>query len=336
MTYEGARALAIVSAKPERVTGRFSHSSTGKPVTIGLIVEFAGKLASAGATSGLRSGQGIEERDCHVSLFSHGPCRELSGEAVALHAEARRMHWRVTVTNEHGFAVASVQIDYAVTENANPTNAADRQNGGEGIASGQAEGTPLPEPSQGDKRREHIAAAAADVIARKGFANATMREIADAAGMHVPTMYQYVGSKDEMLELVYSWTMATVRTDVDAATASYTTATEKIRATISATIDKGDRFRHRIGVLNRELRSLSPQARTRVLAEYRKLILQIANVVKEGIDGGEFRQVEPEVVANLIDAACDIWPLRQFAVGQFGVDLFRREIGDLIVQAIRK
>jgi AcrR family transcriptional regulator len=326
-------AFAIVSAKADRVTGRLSHSSAGRPLSFGLAVEFAGRLVSAGAALNLRAGQTIEERDCHASLFSSLATKELSGEAIAQFAEDRRTNWRVTILNEDGAAIAAVQFDYAVVDVA--VESGGQQNG----AVQTSAGSPDPgrvEPTQGDKRREHIAAAAADVIARKGFANATMREIADAARMHVPTMYQYDGSKDEMLELVYSWTMATVRTDVDAATVNYATAGEKIRATIDATIDKGDRFRHRIGVLNRELRSLSPQARTRVLAEYRKLILQIAGLVREGIESGEFRKVEPEIVANLIDGACDIWPLRQFAVGQFGVDLFRREIGDLVLNALRK
>ena len=52
------------------------------------------------------------------------------------------------------------------------------------------------------ERYEGILKAACDVIARRGFHQASIREIARAAGLSLAGLYHYVGGKDELLFLV--------------------------------------------------------------------------------------------------------------------------------------
>ena len=54
-----------------------------------------------------------------------------------------------------------------------------------------------------ERRADAVVAAATEVIGRKGFASATMRDIAKAAGMHVPTLYDYFPSKEALLVAIY-------------------------------------------------------------------------------------------------------------------------------------
>jgi AcrR family transcriptional regulator len=311
------------------------------PARLGAQINFASHLAAVAAGLNLEPSREAIEIECHASVFARSKTRELSGEAVVLHGSEARATWQISIRGEGGMPLSAITLTHLLVERASPAS------GSEPYAQAAAPLSPYKTETPArvagteqpttlvEKRREQIAAVACDVIARKGFASATMREIADAAGMHVPTMYQYVSSKDEMLELVYFWTMASVRTDVADATAECTNATEKLRATIKAIVDKGDRFRHRIGVLNRELKSLSPPARDRVLGEYRRLLKQIADLVEEGIASGEFRIVEPEIAANFIEAVCDIWPLRQFTVGHFGLANFENTIVELLLASLR-
>lgn len=330
-------AVTITSATADKVIGRMvvpGLRAEGSP--LGLLTDFASQLASVGAAAMLGPTRAAQEIECRTSLFSRNVAGRLKGEATALFSDGSTMNWQVVVHDEEGKAVCVVGMTYLVVEVDATVSTAPSGLSPDTVEPAPDDTAPPVETmSPADKRREQIAAAAAAVIARKGFGNATMREIADMAGMHVPTMYQYVASKDEMLEQVYIWTMARVRTDVAQATVNSGTATEKLRATIAAIIDKGDRFGRDVGVLNRELKSLSPAARVRVLAEYRKLLLQIAELVSEGISAGEFRPVEPEIAANFVDAVCDIWALRPFAVRQFGRTAFHDEVAELILRGLR-
>jgi AcrR family transcriptional regulator len=185
-----------------------------------------------------------------------------------------------------------------------------------------------------EERREKIAEAASMVIANKGFAASSIREIADAAGMHVPTMYQYVSSKDEVLELVYRWVMRRVRENVDKALVSTQDPRERLRAVTLKLIENNTQGRRDTGVLNRELRSLSKTARARVLDEYVEVVGDISEVISEGVASGEFRPVNPVIIANFIDALCDMWALRQFAIGQYSVEEYREQLLEFIERGL--
>ncbi|HVL56653.1 MAG TPA: TetR family transcriptional regulator, partial [Burkholderiaceae bacterium] len=185
-------------------------------------------------------------------------------------------------------------------------------------------------PSMAEHKRALIAAAACRVIARKGFANATIREIADAADMHVPTLYQYVDSKDEILELVYRMAMDRLQVDIGEAVRGLRSSRDKIRATIDAMVTSCDRNRAMLGVLNRELRSLPAQARTRVLQHYQGFMDRIASLIEEGIARGEFRRVDPNVIANVIDAVADMRALRPFSLDRHELDDYKREVADFV------
>lgn len=177
-----------------------------------------------------------------------------------------------------------------------------------------------------EERREIIARAACNVISKKGFAASSIREIADAAGMHVPTMYQYVGSKDEVLELVYRWVISRVKENIADALSLPVPPKERLIAVTLKLLEDNELTPRHTGVLNRELRSLSKSARGRVLADYAEIMKSVADIIAEGTALGEFHPVNPTITANFIDALCDMWALRQFAVGQFSVEEYRNEI----------
>lgn len=61
------------------------------------------------------------------------------------------------------------------------------------------------------------------------------------------------------------------------------------------------------------------KSRAGVVGEYVEVVGEIADVIAEGVKSGEFGDVNPVIVANFIDALCDMWALRQFAVGDCGV-----------------
>jgi AcrR family transcriptional regulator len=331
----GKDAVGPAASLPPPVTGNVRLTVEEAAAPLGALVPYASRLAWSAIAPRIAADLKAREAGCHASLFRVPPADGvLDAEAVALHQDDTGSSWHVVFRDPAREIVATVSVSYVFAPRgaeagvgADPVTVADEPS--------QKEFASKTTIAPADHRREQIAAAAAEVIARKGFASATMREIADAAGMHVPTMYQYVASKDAMLELVYRHIMAQVRIDAAEAAAHFETASDRLRATIAALVDKGDRYRRGIGVLNRELKSLSPEARRRVLADYAKLIGQLADLIAEGVASGEFRPVNPVIAANFVEATCDIWPLRQFAVQRFGQAAFRTEVEELILGSLR-
>jgi AcrR family transcriptional regulator len=73
-------------------------------------------------------------------------------------------------------------------------------------------------PSEGyEAQREHILRAAAEVFARSGFDAASMRDVADAAGLSVAGLYHYFRSKDAVMEGLIDRAASGPRTGIAAA-----------------------------------------------------------------------------------------------------------------------
>lgn len=254
-------------------------------------------------------------------------CDTVEGEAVLIEARGPLWVWQCDLRAAGGGDLARITCRYLA-------RSSDR-------TAPDATDTPAPDTAAPDTRaqaqaaraarlladrREAIAAAACQVIADKGFAAASMREIAEVAGMHVPTMYQYVRSKEEVLELVYHWVFERIRRNVTPALDADLPAREKLLGVVASLVANNGAMPREAGVLNRELRSLSRAARHRVLDDYAGIVDGIARIIADGVAEGQFRPVDPHLTANFIDALCDIWSLRQFAIGRFSEAEFKSEI----------
>lgn len=349
-SYAGWLGLSVVQRTPERVQGEMRvsprHRDEAGNVHLGVVLGFAQELAGIGTRLNAASGVAAPS-DAKTLLFIPSATAALGGEAVPLHRDdAGGMLWQTTVYDAELKPIAIVAQQIMLRCAPAPDPAANLE-GTDALAATPGEDAAAKTTAKpaaklaaagtvAEQRREQIAKAACDVIARKGFAGSTIREIADAAGLHVPTMYQYVSSKDEVLELVYSWAMERLRTDVDMATVGCVTSRDKLICTLTSMIDNGDRYRRQVGVLNRELKSLPQKSRLRVLAEYQAILRRIGDLVREGIENGEFRPVEPEIVANIVESMTDLWPLRQFAMAKFGLQHFREEILRFVEAALMR
>ncbi|WP_158547407.1 TetR/AcrR family transcriptional regulator [Rhodovulum sp. 12E13] len=305
--------MRLLAVRPERIVGETAPAfpaAARAPVTLASLLGFAEALVLAGTEA---RGHEVTAFDVKTVSLSPRPANRLTGEAIPQPAPAGLSVWTVTIQDDHESAIATLVLTYALRT---------------------ADGPPEPAPAaEAPPRMTHaedarpetplarILAAATDVIARKGFAQATMREIADATGMHVPTLYAHVKGKDELLELVYAHEMERLVSRLEQV-ATGASATERIRRMMEAALDVADERRRQIGILNRELKSLRPEARARMIARYRALVGRYEAVIRDGIASGEFHDIDPLVAANFLDMIHDIWALRQFFLSEMPRDAY--------------
>jgi AcrR family transcriptional regulator len=248
-----------------------------------------------------------------VHILGPGRSCRVTGEALCLGGAV----WRVSVVDETGEALAEITLTMA--QDAAPPRV-----------------VPI-EPRRGSEaadRRTRIALAARDVFAEKGYTAATMREIAAAAGMHVPTMYQYVRSKEEILELVYAWTIDQAIDGMEAVLDAEGQADRRMDAIVRRLHDVNAALRRGTLVMNRETRSLNRAARDRVLGRYAGMVRRIGDVIAEGQAQGSFRAADPQLAAVFVDALADVWVLRPFAVGNADPKAYAAELAAFVRGAL--
>lgn len=159
-----------------------------------------------------------------------------------------------------------------------------------------------PKPRASSRRRDEILAVAASVFARKGIAGATVRDIADEAGILSGSLYHHFESKDQMVvELLVPQLVEHRDRYVELAASSpdpMVVLERFIEFGVRGVAANPDTARvlHNEAVLFQTVEAFAPLDQRR--QEVRRLWV---SVVKKGVKAGVFRSgVDPDVAVRAI------------------------------------
>ncbi|MDQ1737227.1 MAG: hypothetical protein QOH56_3478 [Pseudonocardiales bacterium] len=127
-----------------------------------------------------------------------------------------------------------------------------------------------------------IVDAARELFAEHGYRTTTMTDIGSAVGIRGPSLYKHIASKQELLATIMLGTMRALLRDQQAALAAGGDPGIRVRRMVEAHVRYHASHRQEAFVGNREIGSLTPENRTRVLtlrAEYEQTLRA---VIEEG------------------------------------------------------
>ena len=160
--------------------------------------------------------------------------------------------------------------------------------------------------TQRQDKRARILEAAVRVFADRGFFNATVAEIARAAGVADGTIYLYFKGKDDLLLQLFEEKMAELLSSAQAALAEETDAPSRLRRFILHHFLAVEKNPELAAVLIVELRQSAQALRPAEKARLTAYLDVIAEVVRAGQDRGEIAQgISPSVVKRAIFGALD-------------------------------
>lgn len=190
--------------------------------------------------------------------------------------------------------------------------------------------------STADIRRRQIVEGACEVISRKGYADASVREIAEAAGVSIPGLYQYVKSKEDILFLITEGCMQRLFDEFRDTIGAALSADQKIEKAIADYLAYISDNRRYINLVYRETRSLSPDNRARIFDIERALMQEWEKIVRAGTKSGAFRRIDPALASNVLYFACSVWALRHWAIGTQGEAAVRKALTTILLDGLRK
>jgi AcrR family transcriptional regulator len=133
------------------------------------------------------------------------------------------------------------------------------------------------------ERYESILNAASSVIARRGFHQASIREIARAAGLSLAGLYHYVGEKDELLFLVLGRALDRLIERLDRNLSEARAPEDRLLALIRTHLDFGFHDAHALKIINRDHELLAEPRRSEIAAK-RQAYLQRGLAVLRDLD----------------------------------------------------
>lgn len=148
-------------------------------------------------------------------------------------------------------------------------------------------------------RYEGILEAACDVIARRGFQQAPIREIANASGLSLAGLYHYVGGKDELLFLVLDRALDRLLAALEVACRRTSTPGERLHALVETHLDFASRDPHALKIVNRDYDLLGEPHRSEVAAKRQEYLRRALAVLRE-LDPHERSEEELFSATNLL------------------------------------
>ena len=134
-----------------------------------------------------------------------------------------------------------------------------------------------------EERYDEILRAACEVIARRGFEGASIREIARAAGLSLAGLYHYVGGKEELLFLVLDRSLDQLLASLEAALRRAGTAETRLQALVRTHLQFARDRAPALKVINRDYELLGEPRRSEIAGK-RQAYLRLGLAVLRELD----------------------------------------------------
>ncbi|MBO9446746.1 TetR/AcrR family transcriptional regulator [Ruegeria sp. R14_0] len=198
----------------------------------------------------------------------------------------------------------------------------------------QVEKPERPLSDTAEERRRQIFEGACTVIAKHGFGNASMREIAKASGLSVPLMYKYIKDKDDILHLITTMCMQDIIDFFDTGELFTGPAEQNLEKAVDRYIDYIGENRRYINLVYSETRSMSAENRARVFDMERDFMGRWKGILDKGVEQKVFRPMNTELMANYLYFLCNVWSLRHWSIGKFPESEVRTSLKALIMDGV--
>ena len=161
------------------------------------------------------------------------------------------------------------------------------------------------------ERRNQIVNGALQLFVKQGYHQTSIRQIAQAINMSIGTLYHYIGSKVDILYMGIEDALNKVHDAVDLAS--------RIGNPIEALSDATERFIRAVDEAQditvfayQELRNLKHDVRGGLLDIDKRSAAIFERIISNGIERGDFRKVDIQLVAHNIIVLGHMWAFRRW------------------------
>ena len=177
---------------------------------------------------------------------------------------------------------------------------------------------PVRQHASPEERRQQIIAAASACFAERGFAAATMDDIARAAQLSKGSLYWHFRNKQELFLAVLDAIAAELFEVWEDRAASEPDILELLGSVLTLA---GERLRERPDLLPLWLEYLRvPEGRERLAVVYRAARERLSDLIREGITRGQIRDLPPDPLAAALTAGGEGLMLQALVDPDFDLD----------------
>ena len=197
--------------------------------------------------------------------------------------------------------------------------------------------TRIKNPELIDRRRRQIVEGALRVFTTKGFHKATVREIADEAGLTMGSLYNYIRSKEDIIYIVYDYVTRQLRDEMTKAIAGIEDPEERLKAAMWQNLSAVHQYQDIIMFLYQESTQLDRASLRTVLAREAEYIVLFEDLLRDYFAGAEIDEKRLRIAADLLSYIPVMMTLRRWSLKRRFASMDEVMIGilDFVLHGIR-
>lgn len=146
-------------------------------------------------------------------------------------------------------------------------------------------------------RHRAIVDTSARVFAQRGYHATGLTELCEANGLGKGTLYHYIGSKEDLLAAIHDRVMDEVMAGAERVAAAGGSPSAQLAMLGDELLDVIHRYPDHVWVFLHEFPALTDARAERFRVRRRDYERRVENVLRAGVDAGEFRDVDPRLTA---------------------------------------
>jgi AcrR family transcriptional regulator len=196
--------------------------------------------------------------------------------------------------------------------------------------------TRIKNPKLIDQRRKQIIDGAIKVFSAKGFHSATVRELAEASGLTMGSMYNYIRSKEDIVFIVYDYITKILRDEVTEAISGLTDSKERLKVALRQTLSTIYEYQDIVMFIYKASTFLDRESLHEVLERETEYIELFENLLRDYFKGIDVDENRLRLAADLLTYIPVIVTFRRWSLRQRfeSMDMVMKGIHDFILHGI--
>lgn len=184
------------------------------------------------------------------------------------------------------------------------------------------------------KRHEKIGDAALKLFSRKGYHETSVREIAEATGLSIGSLYSYIKTKEDILYLVYQRIFTSFQEGMTSAMEGIEDPTLQLKAALEATLRIYDEFQDVVLLLYQESHALGKEALLHLFQIDRQYVSIFRRILEKGNDKNVFQVKDPNLTAICILFLCAVWALKRWNLKGYSIEEVTKNLTHLVLKGV--
>jgi AcrR family transcriptional regulator len=185
------------------------------------------------------------------------------------------------------------------------------------------------------QRREEIIQAASQVFSKKGYHQATIKDICEVSGLGPGTIYNYVKKKEDILFLIYDKLTTALDETLLEAIKNNKGPLDQLRESLRKTIDIVWDNQDLILLMYQETAALDRESMYNILHRESNYVKHMKRILEMGSEKGFLCNKNTRMAADIIVYLLAFIPLRRWNLrGRFGEKEIKSGLIDFILKAL--